>query len=389
MTVAELAEAVLSGPGIVEESRCRTLQARAVVRAAVEVERTMADPRLSRPPGRRLGPDRPGRRAGRLRPAKLGRRGGQAGRRRSAGRPGPGPGAAAADRRAVAGHDSRHPPAPAGGRGLESCRRVQPARTLSPGHAGRPHAPALSGGLARAADAHRRPDPGAGREPLSRGRSRCPIRPSWTSCSGMRVRLPLGPDRQGRHGCYVSPHRDMISVTSDSESSPRLPTMRGPDRARRDHARGGRRPAVRGTPPAGAQGGLIPEPAGQPEAPRSRLRARSAAGSRSSSWTSKGCSWRPCRPSPARPRVNWDLVLKTDARPQAGDWDKLMMLVGRTMPVAGGAAAPGRQTMLDDLPRPAGPLRPDGTPQPAVAEGRPARRNSRACGCWCRAITRS
>ena len=32
-------------------------------------------------------------------------------------------------------------------------------------------------------------------------------------------------------------------------------------------------------------------------------------------------------------RVNWDLVLKTDARPHQGDWNKLMLLVGRTMPL--------------------------------------------------------
>ncbi|MGM0488481.1 MAG: BREX system serine/threonine kinase PglW [Planctomycetota bacterium] len=30
--------------------------------------------------------------------------------------------------------------------------------------------------------------------------------------------------------------------------------------------------------------------------------------------------------------VNWDLVLKTDAAPNQGDWDRLMMLVGRAMP---------------------------------------------------------
>lgn len=32
-------------------------------------------------------------------------------------------------------------------------------------------------------------------------------------------------------------------------------------------------------------------------------------------------------------RVNWDLVLKTDATPYQGDWDKLMLLVGRAMPI--------------------------------------------------------
>jgi len=32
-------------------------------------------------------------------------------------------------------------------------------------------------------------------------------------------------------------------------------------------------------------------------------------------------------------RVDWNLVLKTDALPDQGDWDKLMLLVGRTMPL--------------------------------------------------------
>lgn len=31
-------------------------------------------------------------------------------------------------------------------------------------------------------------------------------------------------------------------------------------------------------------------------------------------------------------RVKWDLVLQTDTKPKHGDWDKLMMLVGRAMP---------------------------------------------------------
>lgn len=31
--------------------------------------------------------------------------------------------------------------------------------------------------------------------------------------------------------------------------------------------------------------------------------------------------------------VNWELVLKTDATPYQGDWDNLMVLVGRAMPL--------------------------------------------------------
>jgi hypothetical protein len=48
-----------------------------------------------------------------------------------------------------------------------------------------------------------------------------------------------------------------------------------------------------------------------------------------------------------RAKVNWDLVLQTDAKPHQGDWDKLMMLVGRTMPaveesVVSGQSVSGR-----------------------------------------------
>ena len=44
--------------------------------------------------------------------------------------------------------------------------------------------------------------------------------------------------------------------------------------------------------------------------------------------------------------VNWDLVLKTDAMPQGGDWDKLMMLVGRAMPAVEERLLAAERTML-------------------------------------------
>ena len=34
----------------------------------------------------------------------------------------------------------------------------------------------------------------------------------------------------------------------------------------------------------------------------------------------------------AKPKVSWDLVVKTDAKPNEGDWDRLLLLVGRAMP---------------------------------------------------------
>jgi serine/threonine protein kinase len=45
-------------------------------------------------------------------------------------------------------------------------------------------------------------------------------------------------------------------------------------------------------------------------------------------------------------RVNWDLVLKTDATPYAGDWHKLLLLVGRAMPLVEAQLSALDKTML-------------------------------------------
>lgn len=45
-------------------------------------------------------------------------------------------------------------------------------------------------------------------------------------------------------------------------------------------------------------------------------------------------------------RVDWELVLKTDAAPNQGDWDKLLMLVGRAMPAVEARLLQAKQTML-------------------------------------------
>jgi serine/threonine protein kinase len=45
-------------------------------------------------------------------------------------------------------------------------------------------------------------------------------------------------------------------------------------------------------------------------------------------------------------RVNWDLVLKTDATPHAGDWQKLLLLVGRAMPLVEAQLSASDTTML-------------------------------------------
>ena len=48
----------------------------------------------------------------------------------------------------------------------------------------------------------------------------------------------------------------------------------------------------------------------------------------------------------AKANVNWELVLKTDSAPQHGDWDKLLLLVGRAMPGIEQKLMSADQTML-------------------------------------------
>ncbi len=45
-------------------------------------------------------------------------------------------------------------------------------------------------------------------------------------------------------------------------------------------------------------------------------------------------------------KVNWDLVLQTDATPDRGDWDKLMLLVGRAMPMVEAQLVAVNRTIL-------------------------------------------
>ncbi|UFP93619.1 BREX system serine/threonine kinase PglW [Gloeobacter morelensis MG652769] len=45
-------------------------------------------------------------------------------------------------------------------------------------------------------------------------------------------------------------------------------------------------------------------------------------------------------------KVDWDLVVRTDAAPRQGDWDKLMLLVGRAMPLVEQQLARAERTIL-------------------------------------------
>lgn len=48
----------------------------------------------------------------------------------------------------------------------------------------------------------------------------------------------------------------------------------------------------------------------------------------------------------SKAKVNWDLVLQTDATPYQGDWNKLMLLVGRAIPLVEAQLATTDQTIL-------------------------------------------
>ena len=182
---------------------------------------------------------------------------------------------------------------------------------------------------------------------------------------------PGGKDGQG---CYVSNMRDMISVTTGTQPPPRYPTTSS-------------RPEAGEVTPEEADARQFEE----------RLQRAISEGSFLSLLVNPKLYDRArqeiCRRFPVelvdmegvfldalqavagKAGVNWEVVLKTDAIPQAGDWDKLMMLVGRAMPAVEERLLAAERTMLVDLPWSPGPLRPDGPAQPAFAEGRPPRRH--------------
>ena len=154
-------------------------------------------------------------------------------------------------------------------------------------------------------------------------------------------------DSSGKEGmgCYVSPLRDLISVTSGSESVLRHPTRPG----------------------KGEAGEITPEEADARQF-EERLQRSIKEGSFLALLVNPKYYDRArkelCRRFPLqlvdfegvfldalqetanKANVKWDLVLQTDTRPQEGDWDKLMMLVGRTMSAVESQLFAAKRTML-------------------------------------------
>lgn len=146
-------------------------------------------------------------------------------------------------------------------------------------------------------------------------------------------------------GCYVSRLRESVSVTSGSGSLDRMPTAFG---------------LVKAEEPS-------PEIADARQF-EERLQRGIKDGSFLALLVSPKCYQRAsrelCRRFPIqlvdfealfidalrqvaeKAKVNWDLVLKTDATPHTGDWDKFMLLVGRTMPLIEQQLYQAEKTML-------------------------------------------
>ncbi|HUY34109.1 MAG TPA: BREX system serine/threonine kinase PglW [Pirellulales bacterium] len=153
---------------------------------------------------------------------------------------------------------------------------------------------------------------------------------------------PLG---KGGLGCYVSPPPDRASVSSGSQPVERLPTSSSP----------------------GEAGDVTPEQADARQF-EERLQRAVKEGAFLSLLVHRkdfdlarevlcrrfplelvdfeGLFLDSLRDVAGKANVNWELVLKTDAAPHDSDWDKLMMLVGRAMPAVERRLMAAERTML-------------------------------------------
>lgn len=147
------------------------------------------------------------------------------------------------------------------------------------------------------------------------------------------------------HGCYLSPLRDRISVTSGSESISRQQTESGrgevgevtPEQAdaRQFEER------LQRSMQEGAFLALLVNPKYYDSA-RSELCRRFPL----ELVDFEGLFLDALQATADEAKIKWDLVLQTDAQPHAGDWDKLTMLVGRAMPQVEKQLLDAEKTML-------------------------------------------
>lgn len=344
MSPRELSEAILVARGSSQDDPLRTQLAQAVVRAATEVERTMSEPRflvrrdkdsvlIARNAdlagyARRLGEEAdriaaedpllaPSRVIERLRevPAPTGVSIPDARLVRMA--------AEFSDHAAVSSRQELYP------RGMADSRALK----LSQG--------ALLGQRTLTVEQIR--ERVAGRYPESAPLPERPVLDDLLRQTGFDFRW----DSTAKNGlgCYVSPLRDLVSVTSASETFIRPLSHSG----------------------HGEPGEITPEEADARQFDERLLRSLKE-GSFLSLLVNPKHYERACRElcrrfplelidfeglfldalqtTASKAKVNWDLVLQTDTQPHQGDWDKLMMLVGRAMPAIKCQLLDADKTML-------------------------------------------
>ncbi len=146
-------------------------------------------------------------------------------------------------------------------------------------------------------------------------------------------------------GCYVSPLRDLVTVTSGSESISRRPTTSGRGEAgevtpEQADARQFEERLQRAVTDGSFLALLVN--------PKYYDRARSELCQRFPLQLVdvEGLFIDALQDVASKAKVNWDLVLKTDTTPNNGDWDKLMMLVSRAMPAVEQQMLAADKTML-------------------------------------------
>lgn len=334
MSVSEAAEAVLVARGSASDEPLRTRSAVALVRGCVEVERSRAQPRfLVRREGDRviLASNaemaayalRLGDEADRLADEdplvpplralqRLGEIGGEGGGGNRVQTPFSDArlvrlAAAASTRAAVSSRQEFYP------RGMDAARALKLSRGALYGVA------RLTVKQIRSRIASRYPEA----EPLP-GR---PQLDELLTAAGFEFRWEESP---GDDGAYVSPLRDMLTITSGSESVSRLATPLPSEAGEVTPELADRRQFDERLTRAVKEGAFLTLMV----SPKRYRRAARLLGERYPVETidAEGLFLETLRQVADEARVDWDLVLKADAEPGSGDWNKLLRLVGRAMP---------------------------------------------------------
>ena len=334
MSVSEAAEAVLVARGSASDEPLRTRSSIALVRACIEVERSRSQPRfLVRREGDRVilanSPEmatyalRLGDEADRLAdedplvpPVRALQRLGEIGDEEGVGNSVLTPfsdtravrlAAAASTHAAVSSRQEFYP------RGMDAARALKLSRGALYGVA------RLTVNQIRSRIASRYPEA----EPL-------PGRPKLDELlteAGFEFRWDESP---GGEGAYISPLRDMMTITSGSESVSRIATPVPTETGEVTPELADRRQFDERLTRAVKEGSFLTLMV----SPKRYRRAVRLLSERYPVETidMEGLFLDALRQVAEEARVDWDLVLKADAKPGSGDWNKLLRLIGRAMP---------------------------------------------------------